>query len=397
MAILIRKQNGLMISTMGKLGIIAFIASISFALIDTIWAVYINSFVNSASLVGFIASILTLISFLSYFLFIPFIEKSNKAKIYSYSLLSFAIAYILFAINKQFYFFIIISAILTIIQTFRITSFGIIIKDKSKRKELSRNEGIMYTFANTAWVLGPLIAGLISEKYGIPMVFLLASIFILIAFFLFKVVKLKDNRIKKRTDNHFYKNFVDFFKNKDLRIAYILGGGVNFWWSLIYLFIPLLIIKQLHISWVGYFLFAIAIPLITIQYYFSKLAGKIGFKKIFQMGFLIPCILALMCFFTSNIFLIMSFLIIASIGLAMLESTTEAYFFDILKGKQDLRFYGPYNTTIDVNQFLGRIISAIILLFLPFKFIFLFYSIGMFGFFLISFKTKNIIEIKRKH
>ena len=158
---------------------------------------------------------------------------------------------------------------------------------------------------------------------------------------------------------------------------------------------PLLIIKTLHVAWVGYFLFAIAVPTILFPYYFGSLAGKIGFRKIFSIGFLIPCFFALLCFFTTNIYLIMAFLVLASVGLSMLESTTEAYFFDVLKGKQDLRFYGPYNTTIDVNHFIGRILSSIILIFLPFKFIFLFFSLSMFVFFLFSLKAKKIIESKK--
>lgn len=250
----------------------------------------------------------------------------------------------------------------------------------------------MYTFANIAWLIGPLIAGFVSEVLGINFVFFLASFFILTALLLFKIFHIKDNKIKKTLDTNFSKNFIDFFKSRERVLAYILGGGVNFWWSLIYLFIPLLIIKSLHVSWVGYFLFAIAAPLVTTQYYFSKLAGKIGFKKIFKIGFLIPSVFVLFCFFTSNIYLIMLFLVLASFGLAMLESTTEAYFFDVLKGKQDLRFYGPYNTTIDVNHFIARIISSFIFIFLPFKFIFLFYGLAMFGFFLLSFKIKDVIE-----
>ena len=175
-----------------------------------------------------------------------------------------------------------------------------------------------------------------------------------------------------------------------------MGGGVNFWWSLIYLFVPLYIIRSgLHVKWVGYFLFAVAIPLILFQYKFSKMAGKIGFKKLFKIGFFIPFFFALLCFFVGNIYFVLLFLVLASLGLAILEPTTEAYFFDILKGKQSLRFYGPYNTSIDVNHFVGRIISAVLLLFLPFKFVFLFFSVAMFFFFLVSFKTRAIIEKRR--
>ncbi len=397
MGVLVKKQKGIILTGIVKLSTISFIASLSSSLIDTIWAIYLNSFVNSIAIVGFISASLAIVAFLSYFFIIPIIEKYNKIKVYITTLLLFATTYILFAINTKFYIFIILAFVITILYSLRITSFGILIKDESSKKQLSRNEGIMYTFMDVAWLIGPLISGFISEEYGIGKVFILSAIFLIIAILLFKILKIKNHKnIKKKIDHKFTKNFKDFFKNKDRGLAYILGGGVNFWWSLIYLFIPILILKNnLHIYWVGYFLFAIPIPLLIFQYPFSKLAGKIGFKTIFKIGFIIPCIFALICFFMGNIYVIMILLILASIGLAMLAPTTEAYFFDILKGKEDLRFYGPYNTTIDLNHFISRFSAAIILVFLPFKFLFLFFSLAMFIFFLISFKTRNIIEEKR--
>ncbi len=396
MALFIRRQNGMIFTGIVKLAIVLFVISLSFSFIDTIWAVYLDSFLHNEAFVGFISAFFTFISFLSFFFIVPIIERLDKSKMFSFSLMLFIVTYLLFAINRNFYFVIVLGVFFTILQTIRITSFGIIVRDKSSERQVSRNEGLMYTFMCTAWVIGPLIAGLISDAYGIDIIFVLAAIIIFVGLFIFKFSKVKDTNIKKKIDHNVFKNFLDFFKNKNRVIAYALGGGVNFWWTLIYIFVPLLIIRSgLHIRWVGYFLFAVAIPLIILEYKFSKLAGKIGFRKLFKIGFLIPAFLVLICFFVGNIYIILGLLVLSSFGLAMVEPTTEAYFFDVLQGKQELKFYGPYNTTIDLNHFIGRLFSAVLLLFLPFKFIFLLFSFFMFLFFLISFKTKNIIEKRR--
>ncbi len=396
MGILIRKQRGGRIFTgIGRLAVIGFIVSFAAAIVDTIWAVHIDSFLHNVSLVGFLSAGLTLVSFASYFLFIPLIEKAKKSTIYFITLVIMAITYLLFALNTKFYLFVILAFILTILFTLRITSFGIIVKDKSPKKQLSRNEGLMYTFWNVAWVIGPLIAGYISESFGIKLIFVLAAIFTLIASLIFKISGIKDSNIKKKLDKNIVKNFIDFFKDKNRVKAYILGGGVNFWWILIYLFMPIYIIRQgLHTLWVGYFLFAIAIPLILFTFPFAKLAGKVGFKKIFKIGFLIPAVLSIICFFMESVYVIMGLLVLASIGLAMLEATTEAYFFDVTKDESESRFYGPYNTTIEVNHFVGKIIASCLLIFLPFKSIFLLFGIVMLLFVLFSFKIKEVIEKK---
>ena len=106
MSILINKQRGFAFTNVARLAIVSFIVSLAFALIATIWAVYLDSFVNNMAIVGFISAFLTLVSLLFYFILVPLIEKSSKAKIYSYSLLFFSITYILFAINTKFYFLV---------------------------------------------------------------------------------------------------------------------------------------------------------------------------------------------------------------------------------------------------------------------------------------------------
>ncbi|MFH0808662.1 MAG: MFS transporter [archaeon] len=387
----------MVVTKMAKLAVVLFILSLAFSFTDTIWAVYLDSFVHNISVVGFISAFLTLVSFASFFFITTLIEKSSKTKLFSLSLFLFFVSYLLFAVNRNFYFVVVLAVIVTVLHTLRITSFGILVKEDSGKTQLSRNEGLMYTFMNLAWVIGPLIAGIISEKYGISLIFVLSAIFILVSFLFFKISRIRDPGIREKEHPNIIRNFRDFFRNKDRRLAYVLSGGVNFWWSLIYVFIPVFIVENgLHIKWVGYFLFAIAVPLIIFSYHFSKLAGRVGFKKIFKVGFLIPCLMAIFCFFIGDIYLVLAALVFASVGLSMLEATTGSYFFDILKKKEELRFYGPYNTAIDVNHFVSRLFPSLLLLFLPFKFIFLFYGLAMFVFFLFSFRVKNIVENNRK-
>lgn len=393
MGILIRKSSGNFAMTgIAKLSVVSFLVGISSALVSTIWALYMDSFVHSEVIVGFISSGLTLIAFISYFVFIPIIEKTSKSKIYAYSLILFGISYILFAINTNFYFFIILAFLITIGYTFKATSFGIIIRDKSKYSALARNEGIIYTIMNCAWVVGPLVAGFIANSYGISIVFVLSAIFIFLSFLIFYFSKITNDNISKKTHKDLIKNFKDFFKDDQRKLSYFISGGVNLWWGFIYLFIPLHIVRSgLSDLWVGYFLFAVAVPLILTEYKFSKLTSKIGHRKIFKIGYLSVAIFSLLCFFISNIYIVLGLLSLASFGMAMLEPTTETHFFKILKKKsEENRFYGPYNTSIDFNSFIGRIAGSFMLLFLPFKYLFLLYALFMFGMFLISSRIRNI-------
>ncbi|MBT96864.1 MAG: MFS transporter [Candidatus Pacearchaeota archaeon] len=381
-----------------KLGIISLLSTIGLAAITTIWAVYLNSFLHNASYVGFLTAFFIIIGSLSYIFFIPIIEKKNKIKLYFNILALFTISYLLFGLFTNLYSVIILGIIVSILASLGITCSGIIVRDKTRDSSVSKNEGIISTSRNIAFLLGPIIAGFIANRYGITNVFFFAAITMFISLNLLKLMEIKDNRVKKRVDKSSIKVFIDFFRKRERTLSYITSGGITFWWALVYTYIPIYILNNgLGKEVIGYFLAIVTIPLILTEYSFGRLAGKIGFRKIFVLGYLTIGFFTLLAFFFSNIYVILALLVLASFGAGMLEPTTEAYFFDIITKEQRDKFYGPYNTTINLNAFMGRIFAAIFLLFLPFKFIFILFGVIMFLFAIVSSRNKEIIESKRKH
>ena len=389
------KRGFPILTQIDKLGLVGFISSLGLACVGTIWAIYLESFLHNASSVGFLISFFTITSLVTFIFLIPIMEKNSKIKLYSISLFLFIISYLLFSILSNIYAVVILGFIISIVVSLRINSYGIIVIDKSKKQKLAKNEGLIYTFMNLSWLIGPLIAGFLSSKYGVKSVFLISALFIFISLFLFHIFRIRNNQTPKRKD-HILKATIDFFKNKNRVGCYFLSGAINFWWALIYVYIPILIIESgFDAKIVGYFLFGIVIPLILFTYSFGKLAGKIGFKKIFFIGYSILGIAAIISFFLSNLFLILGVLILASVGAAMVESTSEAYFFDIISKNQRDKYYGIYNTSIEVNHGIASFLGAVILFFFSFKYLFLLYAVAMFVIALVSLKIKNIIESKR--
>ncbi|MGD9276578.1 MAG: MFS transporter [Candidatus Pacearchaeota archaeon] len=383
-----------------KIYIITFVSvltGLGVSFVDTVWALYIDSFVHSVFLVGLVSALITFISFISYFFVIPLVEKNDRVKLYLLSLIIYVLSFFLFSIFSSFILLILIVIPLAFFKSLRITSFGIIVKDYSKRKNLVKNEGFLYAVENIAWVIGPLIAGYLLSSYGFGFVFFITSLILLFSFFVVRFSKMKDSEIKKKLDGDMMKNFIDFFRNKNRVFAYLLSGGVSVWWSLIYIFVPVYIVEAgFSELLVGYFLFAIAVPLVLGEYYFSTLASRKGFKKIFRIGYFIVGVFSLVCFFIFNIYVLLLILVLASFGMAMLESTTEAYFFDVLGKKQHLRFYGPFNTADTLLGSIARLSSSALLFFLPFKFIFILFSGFMIFNFVLTFFIKDSIESRRR-
>src|SRR3989344_4248894 len=198
-----------------KLGYSYFFSSLAFAFVGTIWAVYLNSFLKSESLVGFLSAFLVIVSTLSYIYFTPLIEKNKKSRIFIIVLILYIVSYILFAILPNIYAITILAIITSILASLRITIFGIIVRDKSKDKEVSKSEGFIYTLLNIAWFIGPIIAGYIASRLGENIVFLFAAGLIFVSAIIFNITRIVDARVTKKIDKNPFKLFTEFFKNKD--------------------------------------------------------------------------------------------------------------------------------------------------------------------------------------
>ena len=176
----------------------------------------------------------------------------------------------------------------------------------------------------------------------------------------------------------------------------MLHGAVNFWWALIYIYIPIYLVDNGYQNFlVGLFLSIIVLPLVFLESFFGKIASKKGFKKLFFIGYFIVGVLSFLSFFMPNIYYVLILLVLASVGVSMLEPTTEAYFFDIIKESQRDKYYGIYNTAVDTGHLLGTFSSAILLLFFPFKYIFILFAIVMFIMLFLSRQIKEVIEARR--
>jgi len=382
---------------MTKLALVAMIAGLASAMINTIWAVYMNQFISSIALIGLFSASLTFISFFSYFLFIPLMEKMNKAQVFSIALAVMGVGYVALSMVKSFWLFALISITVTLVSSLRITSFGLILRDKSSPKKVSKNFGMIYSLVIIAWVIGPLIAGYFLQKSDFKIIFSIGALCIFASMLIFRLSKISDPNRKRRIDRYFFRNFRAFFHSGDRVKAYIMNGGSALWMALAYLFMPLYIIKNgFSPSWIGYFLFAYAVIPCIGEYYFGKLAGRIGYKKIFQTGFYSMALLAFIAFFINNPLIVMALIIISSTGIAMTESTTDSYFLDLTNNKEELRFYGPYNTAIEVLEFAAKLFSGIFLVFLPFNYVFLVFGIMMLIVGLVSSTIRDKIESRKR-
>jgi len=381
-----------------ELGFIEMFSSLALAAAGTVWAIYFNSIVGDVSRVGFINTIFGIVGVISFVAFIPLLEKNSKTKILALSLLLYASSYFLFSMNRNVVFAVILGLLVYASAAIRVNAMGIILRDKSEKTSVSRNTGLIYTLLNLSWLFGPLLAGFISSRYGVNWVFFAAGVLMLLSWVFLTISGFKDNRKSKQVDRHLIRFVGEFFSEKKFVLNYIVRGGISFWWAFIYIFIPIYIITTKTFRGdllVGYFLAGIVAPLIFLEYPFGRIAGRRGFRKMFFRGYIILTIVSILCFLVDEFYATLVLLVLGSVGAAMLEPTTDAYFFDITDKYQRDKYFGIYNTSMDIFYALSLSVVAIGIKWFDFKYSFLIVGFFMFIFALISLSVKNVIEEKR--
>lgn len=374
-----------------ELSLIRLIIGIGLAGVQTVWVLYMKNFGISDPSIGFISSSLVIVSIITAFFSTLILEKLNEYKILITSLLVTIISFVLIANFINLYLFLFLTIILAICAVLRLDSFDILFRDKSKSQELNENEGLMYALINVGWLVGPLIAGFVLLTYGINIVFLSSAIFIGIGtIILLKLKIILPIKKRDKIDSSFFLNFKDYIKNKQLRISYIISAGIQIWWALIYIYMPLFIINNgVDKSSVGIFLASVVMPLIISEYGVSKLSQIYGFKKYLVSGFLLLSIFAFCAFLINNLHLTLFLLVLASIPMVFIEPLQDSFFFKQVRKIDEEKYLPIYGTAIDIGSFIGKFSIAIILLFLPYNYAYLIIAIFMFLIGLICLKIKE--------
>ncbi|MEK6835565.1 MAG: MFS transporter, partial [Nanoarchaeota archaeon] len=157
--------------TISILLFIGLIISISNGLFNTIWALFLDSFLHNESYVGLFSTLISIVALISFVIFIPIIEKYQENKVYIYSLAFSIFILFLYSITKSIYLVFVLALIYIMFGVLRAESFGIMYRNESKTKALGKNEGLVYTLSNLGWLLGPLLGAFLLRIYDIPQIF----------------------------------------------------------------------------------------------------------------------------------------------------------------------------------------------------------------------------------
>ena len=353
-----------------KLGINRALIAVAISGVETVWPALLYSFYPNSSTIGFVTAGFAIISLLSLAFFFPLFQKFSARSLFFAAVGCNALMIALFAYAKSPIIFFILAAINVVFGSLRYQSFGVLVRTNSSNKSIERNERVLYLVGNIGWVIGPLLAGFLAKELSVNAVLMMASMFLIFSVYSITMATnvLEHYHNKKSRSVSIFKNFFHFFHKKKRILSYVFSAGLEIWWALAYIFIPLEMLNAgMDMGAIGLFIFFLALPLIITQWAIQKITIK-NQRMIFATGYGLAAICALGASFSSNIHTIIAYIIIASFGMGLIEPTAESYFFNTVNAEQATRYYGTFFTSKTIGGFFGRLMIAIILIQFAFKY-----------------------------
>jgi len=348
-----------------SLGLDATLIGLAYAGVETIWSIYIYSFFPNESQVGFISAIFSLSALLSLLFAYPLFKKFSPQELLFASVGANAIILALFAQINNPTIFVCLGILNALLIGVRVQSFGVLLRHNSSKNNINKDENFIYVLMNIGWISGPLIAGYIANTIALRAVLIVSSIALLLS--VYSITYNKSSFRKEQPNQEInvkrLDNIKSFFRDKKRVLAYFLSGSLEVWWSISYIFLPVIMVTKydFSLSSVGIFLFLLIIPNTLVELSTQKKEIK-DLRKRIGIGYLIISAVALIAGLSGSIFVILGAMIVGSFGVGFIEPTVEGYFFSITKEKESKKFYGSFMTAKQVGAFTGKILIASILI-----------------------------------
>ncbi len=242
--------------------------------------------------------------------------------------------------------------------------------------------GLALSLMSLAGAAGPLLVALLvgDNDANLTRTYLAASV-AGVAFMTLTLVHFRQFKDPKYKEVRIMHTLQTFFAVRDMRNAFLthLSLQMFFAWTIIY--IPLYLATEIGFSWdkigtiVGLGLFAYVVCEWPIGWLADRAWGE---KELMASGFLLLIVTTASITFLSatTIWPWVALMFINRVGAALVEVTTESYFFKHTKGT-DANLISFFRLTRPLGMVIGSLVGSAALLYLPFNLIFVVFGFAL--------------------
>jgi len=257
------------------------------------------------------------------------------------------------------------------------------------------SRGLLLTLASLIGALSPLVSGfLLGDDESFTLVYL-ASAAALLPIIAILIWNFRDFNDPNYGAVDVFKGIHMFWDNINLKSVFIAQFLLQLFFVAMVVYIPLYLTGTIGLTWgeFGIVMFFAQMAYVILEYPIGIIADRyIGEKEMMGVGFFIIAIAtAWMSFVTvSSVAVWATIMFVSRVGAALVEVTTESYFFKQTKSS-DAQIISFFRVTRPLAGVAGALVGSLALLYVPFNLVFIVFAALMIP---AMFYTLNIEDTK---
>lgn len=244
------------------------------------------------------------------------------------------------------------------------------------------SRGLLLTLASLVGAISPLISGQLIGNVGTDFTSAyLVSALTLIPVLVLLVLFFRTFSDPKYSEIDVFSAIHTFWINVNLRSVFVAHFLLQMFFMMTVVYIPLYLTSNIGLSWAefGIIMFFAQMAYVLFEYPIGIIADRyIGEKEMMAAGFLIIAISTAWISFVSVASVLVWSIIMFTmrVGAALVEVTTESYFFKQTKST-DAQIISFFRVTRPLSYVLGAVVASLALLYVPFNLLFIVFALLM--------------------
>ncbi len=255
-----------------------------------------------------------------------------------------------------------------------IICLDIFLEKFSDNEKTGAIRGNYLTITNSAWVISPLLSGLILTNGDYWKIYLVGALFLLLFLAILRL------NMRDFSDSAYFKaSFLETFRQilgkKDVWKIFASNFLLQFFYAWMIIYTPIYLHQYVGLSWkeIGVIFTVMLLPFVFLQAPAGRLADKkFGEKELLSFGFIVMALGTALIFFIpgKNIFIWALVLLATRVGASMVEVMTESYFFKHMDSS-DANIISAWRRNLPFAFVFAPVLASVVLSFADYKYLFL--------------------------
>ncbi|PIP73291.1 MAG: hypothetical protein COW88_02405 [Candidatus Lloydbacteria bacterium CG22_combo_CG10-13_8_21_14_all_47_15] len=251
--------------------------------------------------------------------------------------------------------------------------FDIFLEHDSPNTSTGNIRGIFLTASNAAWIVPPLLTGLILQNGDYWKIFAISALlmFPILMLFMRRFSNFRDPIYNRPP---FWKTLREIAARKNIFRIFMSNGILMLFFAWMTIFTPLYLHNHLAFPWstIGMMFAVMLIPFVLVDIPLGRLADRfLGEKEMLSAGFIIGAVsTGVLAFLPANAVLWTIVLFVTRIGMATVQIMNESYFFKQVNDI-DANIISMFRNTQPIAYIIAPLLGTVVLWLFEFRFLFL--------------------------